>query len=333
MASLTFATLMHIQATETKKSPGAEAKVTTRVAAAPAAEVAAVPSAEVAAEPTTVTLDAEQGTQIREMPEAVYEVSDSEEDIPGLMEEPEDDPPPTLPHTPFWESTPNAPDWGQLFGKHVLPKVKELGRPIRISLPCVGVDGCTTALEAIGVPFQPVNVYDLVSEYGETLEAHYKEAGVEMEVYTPHLGPEKGDITKMINSDIEASDGIVAGPPCIPFAGNGNHEGEKDQRFQPFLAVLTLIVCLAKNAASCSLCSRMCLARCNGSAAWRPSSSACGWSFLRRFPNSTGGLTNSMRNTSSWVRLAAAHSSKAFAMNASPSHMCLHRSLLWAWVK
>eukprot|EP00973_Karenia_brevis_P053078 7378984-Karenia_brevis.AAC.1 len=43
------------------------------------------------------------------------------------------------------------------------------------------------------------------------------------------------------------SDGLVAGAPCIPWAGNGQKLGEGDARFNPMLSVLVMVVTLAKH--------------------------------------------------------------------------------------
>ena len=55
-----------------------------------------------------------------------------------------------------------------------------------------------------------------------------------------------GDVTKISQKAVEHADALCAGPPCIPFAGNGLHEGEESTHFKPFLATLALIVSLAK---------------------------------------------------------------------------------------
>ena len=57
----------------------------------------------------------------------------------------------------------------------------------------------------------------------------------------------QGDITKIQHENIQGADILSAGPPCIPFAGNGLHEGEESVYFEAFLATLSLIVCLVKS--------------------------------------------------------------------------------------
>ena len=57
----------------------------------------------------------------------------------------------------------------------------------------------------------------------------------------------QGDITKIQHENIQGADILSAGPPCIPFAGNGLHEGEESVHFEAFLATVSLIVCLVKS--------------------------------------------------------------------------------------
>ena len=47
-------------------------------------------------------------------------------------------------------------------------------RPLRVAMPCVGIDGCGTALDAMGVDFIPYNVYDLDERYKSHLVEHFK---------------------------------------------------------------------------------------------------------------------------------------------------------------
>ena len=48
------------------------------------------------------------------------------------------------------------PEWARRFMLGGL----QLKRPLRIALPCVGIDGCTHALSLLKVPFEAVNVFD-----------------------------------------------------------------------------------------------------------------------------------------------------------------------------
>ena len=47
-----------------------------------------------------------------------------------------------------------------------VPPLGDFSRRLFITLPCVGIDGCGTALTAMGVPFIANNVMDLESRYG-----------------------------------------------------------------------------------------------------------------------------------------------------------------------
>ena len=41
-------------------------------------------------------------------------------------------------------------------------------------MPCVGIDGCGTALKQLGVPFQGCHVFDLDTRYLEYLQQHQR---------------------------------------------------------------------------------------------------------------------------------------------------------------
>eukprot|EP00973_Karenia_brevis_P068548 9533388-Karenia_brevis.AAC.1 len=59
----------------------------------------------------------------------------------------------------------------------------------------------------------------------------------------------KGDITKITTTSAlqVPTDGVVSGAPCIAFAGNGKHEADASPHANPLMAVLAMIVWLAKN--------------------------------------------------------------------------------------
>ena len=45
-------------------------------------------------------------------------------------------------------------------------------------MPCVGIDGCGTALQAMGVEFKANNVLDLEHRYGKYLEEHLQQRNI-----------------------------------------------------------------------------------------------------------------------------------------------------------
>ena len=124
-----------------------------------------------------------------------------------------------------------------------LPKLR---RPLRVVLPCVGIDGCTHALQEMGIDVEATNVYDLIDGYDELLRHHYEACS--KVVPQLHLGPELGDITKVALTDlIVPADGICAGPPCPPWAGNGLRGSDEDPRARVFETVLTWTAQLIKS--------------------------------------------------------------------------------------
>ena len=94
--------------------------------------------------------------------------------------------------TRYFDSTPDCPDWAKLFQNKVHDRVKSLGRPLYVAVPCCGIDGCTEALHVMGIPFRPVNIYDLEPRYKATLKQHYLKAGVPEDLINLNLGAEEG---------------------------------------------------------------------------------------------------------------------------------------------
>ena len=60
-------------------------------------------------------------------------------------------------------------DWHSL-----IPLLPRLQRPLRVAMPCVGIDGCGTALDAMGVDFIPCNICDHDTRYEDHLVKHVK---------------------------------------------------------------------------------------------------------------------------------------------------------------
>ena len=77
-------------------------------------------------------------------------------------------------------------------GAILVPKIKALCSPLRVALPCVGVDGCGHALAHLDVTVISCNVYDLDDRYKEYLTQHF-----DGDVETLRLGKLEGDLTKV----------------------------------------------------------------------------------------------------------------------------------------
>ena len=124
------------------------------------------------------------------------------------------------------EDFPEPNTWSEL-----VPQVR-LHRPLKVSMPCVGIDGCGFALDAIGAEYHAVNVYDLDARYEQHLRSHL---GADCVL---HLGSEAGDLTKHLYRRGTPCDILVSGPPCPPWAGQGCHAGAADVRAEVFVEVL-----------------------------------------------------------------------------------------------
>ena len=112
-----------------------------------------------------------------------------------------------------------------------LPDIPKLGRPLKVALPCVGIDGCTHALQIMETDFQLTNMYDVESGNDALLKQHYREASVQGKVVL-NTGT-SGDLCSVDMMRLEKPDGLCSGPPCPPWAGNGNKKSQDDPRARP----------------------------------------------------------------------------------------------------
>ena len=138
---------------------------------------------------STLELNPKSMLQVNSMEDVPTEVLDEPDDEFDNVE-PSDGQFPDMPASV--EETPDALDWCSLFNiqKEIWEK---LGRPLRVALPRVGVDGFTTSFLGMEVDFIPNNIYDLEDGYRDCLIEHYKEAGVDTDKLQIHLGPEEGE--------------------------------------------------------------------------------------------------------------------------------------------
>ena len=133
-------------------------------------------------------------------------------------------------------SVPEPNEWFNHF-----PTLPRLARQVHVALPCVGIDGAGWALKKLGANFHCNNVYDLERRYQKYLNTYMESAE------PPHLGPNNGDVLKTELCDWERPVHVLlSGPPCPPWAGNGNHNGAEDHRAQVFLRIVNVVGSLAK---------------------------------------------------------------------------------------
>ena len=133
-------------------------------------------------------------------------------------------------------------DWSR-FGE----RLTGFGRKLKVALPCCGIDGCLRGLQVMDVPCQACNVFDLEPRYAQCLEEHFREMGMEVGSVVPNLGKIAGNLLRAAMDMLDLRvDLLCAGPPCPPWAGNGNRNSLKDKRADVFLRVICWVVALIK---------------------------------------------------------------------------------------
>ena len=100
-------------------------------------------------------------------------------------------------------------------------------------------------MNAMGVASDSINIFDLDGGYMACLYNHLKESG--METIKLNLGKTLGDLLSKGLLELETPcDILVSGPPCPPWAGQGNHNGMKDFRAKVFIRVLLWVFFFVK---------------------------------------------------------------------------------------
>ena len=103
---------------------------------------------------------------------------------------------------------------------------------LRISEPCYGIGGFRALCDAVGIAHSSVNSYEKDARYSQ----FYKVMGYEVKI---------GDLLDIDPNSLEDAHGLVAGPPCVPWAGNGGRLGCADIVSQVFERLLVWIASLA----------------------------------------------------------------------------------------
>ena len=100
----------------------------------------------------------------------------------------------------------------------------ELGRPLIVCAPCIGINNGGRFLQEVGVCYKLANSCDILSNLSDALMA------LEGSLEGIKLG-ESGDITQIKLEDLTVPvDVLMAGPPCPPWASNGKKCPGEDVR-------------------------------------------------------------------------------------------------------
>ena len=113
---------------------------------------------------------------------------------------------------------------------------ERLPRPLSIAEPCVGMGGYREMMALSGCTYRAVNVFDVESK----LSQYYQGLASLGQVVDANgsFGSNCGDIEKVDLDSLLFADGLVAGPPCGPWASNGLRHGGNDERSKVFDTVV-----------------------------------------------------------------------------------------------
>ncbi|CAE7550199.1 ngoPIIM [Symbiodinium sp. CCMP2592] len=106
--------------------------------------------------------------------------------------------------------------------------LRVLGRPLRVTEPCVGLGGLRRLCELSGSQYLSTQGFDTEASllpYYNNLQRFCGASGVQ----ALRLGTD-GDVEKVNPESLLPVEAIVAGPPCQPWAGTGQQQGTADAR-------------------------------------------------------------------------------------------------------
>jgi site-specific DNA-cytosine methylase len=95
-------------------------------------------------------------------------------------------------------------------------------------------------------PTDSCNIYDLESKYESVLLKELLSMGMEEVKIKLNLGRLVGNLLQVPLQHLDLPvDVLVCGPPCPPWAGQGNHKAMRDSRAQVFVTIILWIVYMA----------------------------------------------------------------------------------------
>ncbi|MCP4242075.1 MAG: DNA cytosine methyltransferase, partial [bacterium] len=115
-------------------------------------------------------------------------------------------------------------------------------RPLRVSLPCAGMDAPGQALRLMGINYELVGAWEVDVGIGQILEKLY---AARVDRCNVHVGPESGDILRVVAGTVPPADALFSGPPCPPWSAIGRRGARDDVRSKVFDRVVEWIIELA----------------------------------------------------------------------------------------
>ena len=108
--------------------------------------------------------------------------------------------------------------------------------PLRVGLPCCGIDGFGTSLGELGIKYTVEWAFDTNNKLQEHLLRYHGS------LRNFFLGPVIGDITQVNISQLPSVQAILSGPPCPPWSSLGRRAGALDPRAAVFDHVVQMIL-------------------------------------------------------------------------------------------
>ena len=120
---------------------------------------------------------------------------------------------------------------------HLVPEFPILRRPLRVALPCIGLDGIGAGLKEVRWDgLDVVHAFDVDSELVPALQALHGRQAVE----GWNIGLD-GNILLADEKQWQDVDLIISGPPCPPWSSIGQRRSEADARAKVFRKVILAI--------------------------------------------------------------------------------------------
>ena len=118
--------------------------------------------------------------------------------------------------------------------------LRVLGRPVRVTEPCLGLGGLRRLCQLCESPYRPTQAFDVddaLSAYHKGLQQQQQDMEEGL-----HIGEFAGDVNTFPLASLEPTEIFCAGPPCQPWAGTGKGDGVLNERSDVFETCVSWVI-------------------------------------------------------------------------------------------